>query len=386
MTVKSTDNIKTIKESLSLDQIDAYLCNALGSNGYRVDSQGNHIYQTVCHGGDSYKLYYYVDSQMFHCYTHCGDNFDIFELTQRAKNFATFGEAFQYICNFFNIDKDDLAPTEEIELTDDWDILNQFSDYAVAENRALELENKEKKYYPESLLELFPKGRYPEAWLEDGISAEAMEKYNIRMDVGAQKVIIPHYDDEGRLIGIRGRAFNPVEVARFGKYSPICVENVFYTHLLSQNLYGMNVVKENVARMEKVFVVESEKACMQARTMFGENNFTVATCGSAALSSAQINLLIKHGVREVIIGYDKEFIDGNEDMKKNYEEKLLRIAQPLTTIFDVSYVFDEEGLLPYKASPCDINKEVLVELMRHKKRVRSFSKEPMRDDRKKRKW
>lgn len=125
---------------------------------------------------------------------------------------------------------------------------------------------------------------------------------------------------------------------------------------------------------------------MQARTMFKENNFTVATCGSAALSSAQINLLIKHGVREVIIGYDKEFINGNEDMKKNYEEKLLRIAQPLTTIFDVSYVFDEEGLLPYKCSPTDRGIEVLKELMRRKKRVRSFSKEPMRDYRKRKKW
>ena len=108
MTVKSTDNIKTIKESLSLDQIDAYLCNALGSNGYRVDSQGNHIYQTVCHGGDSYKLYYYVDSQMFHCYTHCGDNFDIFDFSLTEDEMARIAKVDKNT-RYYNMSLEDAA-------------------------------------------------------------------------------------------------------------------------------------------------------------------------------------------------------------------------------------------------------------------------------------
>lgn len=387
MTVKSNKNIQEIKEKLTLDQIDAFLCNGLGSNGYRVDSQGNHLYQTVCHGGDSHKLYYYPDSRYFHCYTHCGDNFDIFELTKRAKNFTTFGEAYKYVCNFFNImySGGDFQ-SEEIELTDDWDILNRFYDFSRAEERDREACGKVLRTYPNSLMEFYTKGYYPSEWIADGISIEAMDAYNIRMDMANQKVIIPHYNDEGQLVGIRGRAFDPKEVASRGKYAPIYIENVMYNHELGKNLYGLNVVKGNLRRLGKVCVAESEKACMQSYTFFGgENNFTVATCGSSGLSSTQIDLLLKYGVREIILAYDKEFEDGNEEMKRVYEEKLKHITQPLSTLFDVSYIFDEDGLMGYKQSPFDVPRESLVTLMKHKKRVKSFAKEGMRNDFKKRK-
>ena len=383
MTVKSNNNIQAIKEGLTIDQIDSYLCNALGSNGFKTDNNGSHIYQTVCHGGDSYKLYYFLDSKMFYCFTHCNETFDIFELTQRAKHFTTFGQAYKYLCNFFNIEgRSGDWQEEEVELTDDWGILNKFFDFEQAEKREREEREKKLAVIPENILEMYSSGQYPDAWLKDGISAEAMEAYNIRMDLGNQKVIIPHYNDEGELIGIRGRAFNPYEIENFGKYAPICIEKQWYNHELSKNLYGLNVVKENLHRIGKVCVAESEKACMQSYTMFGENNFTVATCGSSGLSSTQINLLLKHGVKEVILAYDKEFLDGNEDMKKKYEEKLVRLTQPISTLFDVSYIFDDEGLLGYKDSPFDKGKEVLLRLMKTKRLVRPLAKEPMRNDNK----
>lgn len=58
----------------------------LGSKGYRTDSSGNLIFQTICHGGDSYKLYYYHEptdqysGRTFHCYTSCSESFSIFTL------------------------------------------------------------------------------------------------------------------------------------------------------------------------------------------------------------------------------------------------------------------------------------------------------------------
>ena len=56
-----------------------------------------------------------------------------------------------------------------------------------------------------------------------------------------------------------------------------------------------------------------------------------------------------------------------------YEAKLLRITQPLTPYFDVYVIFDYEGLLDYKQSPFDRNKDVLLRLMKTKKPVRSIS-------------
>ena len=41
---------------------------------------------TVCHGGDSHKLYYYENTQLFRCYSgECGV-FDVFELIQIIEN------------------------------------------------------------------------------------------------------------------------------------------------------------------------------------------------------------------------------------------------------------------------------------------------------------
>ena len=64
-----------IKKTLTLSDIENILID-LGSGPSKDDGNGNLIYQTVCHGGDSYKLYYYPneDGGLFHCYTHCGES------------------------------------------------------------------------------------------------------------------------------------------------------------------------------------------------------------------------------------------------------------------------------------------------------------------------
>jgi hypothetical protein len=42
----------------------------------------------------------------------------------------------------------------------------------------------------------------------DGITRAAMDKYNIRFSISQNKIIIPHYNVFGQLVGIRGRALN----------------------------------------------------------------------------------------------------------------------------------------------------------------------------------
>lgn len=365
-----------IKDRLTPDDIDAFMCKALNAGPSREDGQGNKIFLTVDRHPDhpeegSYKLYYYDDRKIFVSYTG-GESFDIFALVQQVKG-MTFPEARRYICAFFNLDLYGANGfyEPEPELTDDWDILNKYKDYGDIICPEEEKCPVKRELSP-NLMELFSKS-YPQAWIDDGISVEAMERYGIRMDIAGQKAIIPHHDDMGNLVGIRGRAFNPKEVAEFGKYAPVTINKVTYNHPLSEHLYGLYEAKYTIQRLGKVCIVESEKGCMQSRTMFGNDNFVVATCGSAGLSDAQINLLFKYGVREVILGYDKEFETGNEEQMHKYEAKLLRITQPLTPYFDVYVIFDYEGLLDYKQSPFDRNKDVLLRLMKTKKPVRSIS-------------
>ena len=92
-------------------------------------------------------------------------------------------------------------------------------------------------------MDLFIK-EYPVEWLEDGISKEAMDKYDIRFSIPQNKIIIPHYNVYGELVGIRGRALDPYEIEFVGKYMPVQIEGKWYAHPLSMNLYGLNYNKD----------------------------------------------------------------------------------------------------------------------------------------------
>ena len=58
--------------------------------------------KTICHSGESRKLYLYLNTRLCHCYTDCGDSFDIFELVQRVQK-VDLDTAITYIVNMFNL-------------------------------------------------------------------------------------------------------------------------------------------------------------------------------------------------------------------------------------------------------------------------------------------
>ncbi|MGN0992838.1 MAG: hypothetical protein ACI4PE_02845 [Bacilli bacterium] len=98
------EKIEEIKNNLTLDQIESLLFD-LGAEPYR---QGNIIIsKTICHCGESHKLFYYDNTKLFRCYTECSDIFDIFELIIKVQkilgNDFTLFKALKFIINFFNI-------------------------------------------------------------------------------------------------------------------------------------------------------------------------------------------------------------------------------------------------------------------------------------------
>ena len=45
------------------------------------------VSKTICHCGESHKLYYFFNTHLFRCFTDCGDDaFDIFELMRKIKS------------------------------------------------------------------------------------------------------------------------------------------------------------------------------------------------------------------------------------------------------------------------------------------------------------
>ena len=132
--------------------------------------------------------------------------------------------------------------------------------------------------YPNGIIDCFVQ-YYPAEWLCDHITAAAMNKYNIRFAPSQNKIIIPHYNIDSQLVGIRARALNPEDVELFGKYMPIQIEGKWYSHPLSLNLYGLNWNHKAIRQHHMVYIFESEKSCMQVES-WNMPNLSVACCGS----------------------------------------------------------------------------------------------------------
>ena len=365
-----------VKEQLTVEHITQLLCDEFGSPEPIHDNEGNPIFSTcVCHGGDSYKLYYYISTGCFYCYSHCGPIGDVFALVQHVKNIP-FQEAFQFIVEYFHIK--DTGFSVEVKLSDDWDLLQAAEDYVLTPR-------KEVAFIPisENLVSGFYPLAAPTEWMKEGISPEVMKYYNIRVDVALEKVIIPHRDVNGNIIGIRGRTYDPFELIDGKKYMPVRIEKDMYNHQLGKNLYGIYENKETIKRLKKVLICESEKSVLQCATMYGVDNcFAVAMCGSN-FSVDQLQLLLDLGVEEIIFAPDRDYDVSYESGELvEYREKFYKQLEKALPYVNCYYIIDIEGILPLKASPTDCGKDILEKLM--KKKVYVPSVKDMRLEKKRR--
>ena len=86
---------------------------------------------------------------------------------------------------------------------------------------------------------------FNEDYSKSDILNEALNQARIGFYPGGDQITIPHYDKDGRFVGLRGRALSAEEAERFGKYRPIKINNQLYNHPLGMNLYNLNYSKEN---------------------------------------------------------------------------------------------------------------------------------------------
>ena len=116
-------NKDEVKDALTMDDIYELL-DQLGAEPELFDDHIEAL--TICHGGDSKKLWYFENTQLFKCWTHCQDTFDVFGLLQKVKSF-NLNEAIYYVVSFFNLDSK-LEQTDAIQLTDDWKLFKRYEE------------------------------------------------------------------------------------------------------------------------------------------------------------------------------------------------------------------------------------------------------------------
>lgn len=348
----TSENIITLMISLGADRYD--------------DKENYIIFPTICHNENSedasMKLYYYKNTGLFTCYTDCGESFNIYTLIEKVYNLQNkkirFSEIINLVIKKSNIDSS-LFQFGETKY-------KSISDKYKKKNRRKELE-----IFDEKVLKVFDK-KYPIEWIAEGISRESMDKYNILYSISRNKIIIPHYNINNQLIGIRGRSLNKREIEEFGKYMPIEIEGKWYSFPLSQNLYGLNINKEQIKKHHKIILYEGEKSVLKHDKFFPDWNIGCAVCGSA-FNKNQLNILLKNfELEEIIIAFDKEFDKYNsEDGKKTFS-KIESICKRYSNYCNFSFIFDKEHLLKLKDSPIDRGKNIFLQLYNKRIHIRSM--------------
>lgn len=359
-----------LQELLTIEDIRRLL-EIMGAT-WKQENEAQWITDTVCHGGKSYKLYFFKDSKMFHCYSECGQ-MNVVSLVMHYKQYedTEYQKAIDWVCNQLSIAKDKegvFGEVDKSEMISDWSFIRRYQSIL---NKKPDLE-EELPEYSSGILNMF-EDKYMSSWQSEGISIQSMQKYNIKYSTNTQQIIIPHYDIQNRLVGIRGRFMIPEDIKMFGKYMPYKLSNnKFCNHSLNLNFYGLNQNIEAIKRKRKIMLVEGEKSVLQADTMFGEENFTVALCGSSKLSNWQKQTLINLGVREVVIALDKQWkILNDEECCKWIHHIKKNFITELSPYFVVTVLWDTFGSLEYKDSPTDKGKDTLLRLMDNKLYVKS---------------
>ncbi len=350
-------DVKKLKKSLSLAH-HKQIMQALGIPSYSENST-QIVYYTGDKNVDSYKgspkLYFYKDTSIYVGMT-AGRSYDIISLVQTRlsllKRPCSFLDACQFILDTTNINPDSISRVKKEGHVYDWSSLEKFV--------KIRKYGSALKEYPRLIIDTLP-AYFPVSWYDEGISESTMEKYQIRYYERCNQTVIPCFDEEARLIGVRVRNWDEDKVAE-AKYMPlITLDGTCYKFNTNQVFYGINYNKPEIERTGKVIIVESEKAVMKLDTYMGEHNIALGMYGSN-LGIQRRNQLLKMGVNTVSYVVDNDFIGQNDEFFEQWREKIRHFIKLWDGFCRVEIVWDNLGLLGPKENATDRTKEVWEQL------------------------
>lgn len=210
---------------------------------------------------------------------------------------------------------------------------------------------KHQKHTKESKSSVFPDNymdRYERneeklsIWRNEGITDEAMEKYQVRYDSFSDRIVYPIRDVHGKIINVSGRTVDPDwKTKKLRKYTYFAPLGTLDT------IYGLSENYEKIRKKHEIILFEGAKSVMIAYDWGFQNTGAVLT---SHLNPNQVKILAKLGC-DVVFALDKG-VDIRED------ENIKRLSR----FVKVSYVYDRDGLLKDKDSPVDEGRETWEKL------------------------
>lgn len=314
------------------------------------------VLRTGCHNTNantaSPKLYFYLDTKLFVCYSGCNATFNLVTLVM--KRLALLGEdggflnAINYILSKTGLDKTAVSRINPNKSTYDWQ--KDFGKFLRMKSNSSELIT-----YNKTILAPLS-GGYPQEWIDEDISIESMQKYQIGYYERLNQTTIPVFDREGQLIGIRIRNWNP-DLARGAKYMPlITLDGTCYKFPTDNVFYGINFNWSEIERTKTCFIGESEKFVLKMDSFYGRESTALGMFGSN-LGLRRRNELLKLGVERVVYVPDNDFEEYGSEEYKEWEKKIQQFAKLFVGYCQFEVVWaSEDGLIGYKENATDRDK------------------------------
>lgn len=250
---------------------------------------------------------------------------DIIDLVCYTNN-MTFPEALKYLCDILGIEyyHDFNADVpESLQITDLILKMNNHHEFDIDEPL--------KPISPKILT--YYKNRVNDLFLNDHISYETQQEFQIGYDDFTNRITIPIFSEIGDLVGVKGRLFKK----QLNEY------DLKYIYLepcqRSKIIYGLNKTIPYIKRAGKIFVPEAEKGVLQLWD-YGDRN--VGATGGKELSTQQIELLTRLSV-DIILVQDKDV--GIEELECT--------ANKFVENIPIYYIYDKDNILDKKESPTD---------------------------------
>lgn len=207
---------------------------------------------------------------------------------------------------------------------------------------------------PSATFTKFDKETVPE-WLNEGISQDVLDVFDIRIDNIGNRIVYPVCDLDGHLINVKGRT-------RYPNYKNLKIPKYinYYKIGTMDYLQSLNMTLPYVKEANEIIVFESIKSVMKA---YGWGYRNCASAEKHTLTQEQIELLIKLRVN-IVLAYDSDILYTDGDVKKNID-KLKRF----TNVFIVEDPDNLLGGAEAKNSPVDCGIDVWEILYSQKRKV-----------------
>ena len=280
---------------------------------------------------------------VFHCFS-CGKGGGLLSWLMNIEGLS-FNDAVDKICRLAGEDVKNLKVSSAMKF---------YQDIKRSTDAALIVPNQiERKILPVSAIEKFSSD-LPQEWIEEGISPEAMKKYQVRIDYDSNRIVYPVWDNQDRLIGFKGRT-------RFKDYKALKIQKYMnYTKLGTVDYFGgMKENRRNIEARGEAIIFEGVKSGYKAYSWGVDNWLSSET---SALNKQQVIVLLQAGIKNVVIAWDNDVS----------WDKIVEKTKTLRNFANVYAIRDTNGLLGKKEdkmSPVDKGREVWERLYAERKRI-----------------